>query len=367
MYRPKYQLKAVGWMAMAAVAAFLSGGCAQGDEPSSAGENQVMFGACINDDAESRAFVADKSNLNKTGFGVFASSTGNGDFNPDAAAGFTPDFMYNQEVLWKAGSSGGVDDGTWHYQPSKIWPASKLSFFAYAPYAADFGATGITGFTGTDASGSPKISFKMDSDVDRHIDLLYSDAEKTLNLNKAGHVQFRFMHALSRIGFRRIVETALDAGTTVTITGVKLKLPSIGVAGMLNLYTGAWESLTMAEMEYTLDTDDFISGRNVINKSSAKITRELTTNGKYLMIIPSHRVVPVEVIVNYDVVTVDANLSAGSIKTSNEVAGEFDFNFETGKAYWFTLRLGLNSVKIGTSISDWEDSDTGWVPVEKPR
>ena len=69
------------------------------------------------------------------GFGVFGFYTSNSDYDTNNS---TPNFMYNQKVVWDNGKS------VWNYEPVKYWPnefgdaaksddLDKLTFFAYAP------------------------------------------------------------------------------------------------------------------------------------------------------------------------------------------------------------------------------------------
>lgn len=82
----------------------------------------------------------------KGGFGVFAYQTGGTDYTAGQTT-FPPDFMYNQKV-----TGTDVAAPVWSYSPIKYWPndntaadnagakgetnTGKVSFFAYAPYAA---------------------------------------------------------------------------------------------------------------------------------------------------------------------------------------------------------------------------------------
>lgn len=366
MHRPKYHHKAR--IALAAIMAIMAGGCTQSDEPDperqpSGSGASVMFGAYVNGTSASRAYVADIEHLKKTGFGVFA-SRGDEDYNPDPSGSFTSDFMHNQEVVWKAADNGG---GTWTYDPVKSWPGSKLSFFAYAPFFSQSATTGITGVSAADSKGAPKVTFVMDGDVDRQTDLLYADTEKTLNLVNAGQVQFVFKHALSRISFKCASDLALDGSTTVTLNSVSLSSADLAVSGELNLATGAWENLRTEEKKYTIGKEDFIGGGKVITSADGTTASDLTTDGKYLMIIPSGTTVPVKLTVNYDVETIDPLLTGGKIKFTNELTGNTDFNFETGKSYCLTLRLGIKALDISVGVTEWDTSDNGWVPtpVEK--
>lgn len=342
---------------MAAVLAVLAlGGCSTTDVPEpGAGDGTVSFGAYVGSAVGSRAFVADIVAMKQTGFGVFASSTGDDDFDPDPSAGFTPGFMCNQLVRWA--SSG--DSGAWVYDPAKNWTSSKLSFFAYAPYYAGGGETGIVGVSGPQDAGSPKVSFRMDGDVDAQTDLLFADASSTVNMVKSGTVQFMFRHALSRIGFSCTVDDGIDPDTHVTLKGITLRSSGLAVAGDLDLCAGSWGNLVKGDKAYTLSVaeSDFTAGDGGIS----------VADGKYLMLIPSEGEVPVEITVDYDVATADNRLDGGGITVSNSRTIRFDQTFEIGKAYYFSLSISLNGVEVGVDVADWENTDSDWKPNENKQ
>ena len=368
MCKPKYHHKVNVWIAFAVLVALSMSSCTQGDDPDrgnslSGGDNSVMFGAYISNAIESRASVADVKYLKEKspGFGVFASQTGSAGFNPDVATGFTSDFMYNQKVAWKPAASGAPGVGTWFYEPEKLWPESNVSFLAYAPYAATFGETGITAIPGREISESPKLTFVVDGDVNKQVDLLYADAKKTANLT-GGEVQFRFKHALSRIGFKYAALEALNKTTRIRVTGLTLKSSEFGVSGKLDLFTGAWTDIEKAEKEYTLKDGDFKTSAVITDENGTEAT-VLTADDKYLMIIPSDET-SMEITVNYEVWVRDYNLDKQEITISNKTTARLKSKFETGKAYWLTLRIGLNAVEIVTDITDWDEYEEGWTPVE---
>lgn len=168
-------------MAFTAIAAISTVSCTQDEElfdnnsnVQEPGEGAVMFGTYLSTAPESRASVMDLPALKEKGFGVFGYYTGDVDYNT-VSPGHLPNFMYNQEVTWKGDDTDG---GMWQYTPVKYWPNNPLeevSFFAYAPYTDTFGATGITAITSNTTAGDPKLSFKMDLNVDNQVDLLYSN------------------------------------------------------------------------------------------------------------------------------------------------------------------------------------------------
>lgn len=123
------------------------------------------------------------------GFGVFGYYTDGGHYSDSS----TPNFMYNQKVLWNAGESA------WKYEPVKYWPneygntamadeIDRVSFFAYAPWTAVAPTTGIptnggagvnvdekniTAMTKNTATGDPIIKYVVDTDPNTSVDLLW--------------------------------------------------------------------------------------------------------------------------------------------------------------------------------------------------
>lgn len=94
------------------------------------------------------------STLPTARFGVFGYQTGSADYQPNA---FAANFMYNQQLKYDDATSGQPQRPGWVYSPVKYWPnqgdrnnafddpsntatgsgVQKLSFFAYAPFAAN--------------------------------------------------------------------------------------------------------------------------------------------------------------------------------------------------------------------------------------
>lgn len=380
-------------MAFTAIAAISTVSCTQDEElfdnnsnVQEPGEGAVMFGTYLSTAPESRASVMDLPALKEKGFGVFGYYTGDVDYNT-VSPGHLPNFMYNQEVTWKGDDTDG---GMWQYTPVKYWPNNPLeevSFFAYAPYTDTFGATGITAITSNTTAGDPKLSFKMDLNVDNQVDLLYSN--NAMDINKqtiAEKVNLRFKHALSRIAFKRVavinensVENgnedngnselskhgiALTANSTVVINSVSISSSQFGESGDLNLRTGEWENYKTGSLTYNLsaENNDFIN--STLTPDNATTVMNLTKDDKYLMVMPtpvidkySNEQIPVLVTVKFDVITEDPNLAGGQSKITSEVTAPFNFAFQAGKSYNFVLHIGLTSVKLDATVEDWIDND----------
>ncbi len=390
-------------MAFAAIAAFAMGSCTQEEDlsisngQSSYDGNAIMFGTYLGNAPETRATTMDLAALKASnGFGVYAYYTGKENYlkseGENAAPWETPNFMCNQQVSWTANK--------WIYDPIKYWPnnfGEKVSFFAYAPYfnkATDAAqAIGITGVSENNVTTDPKINFNMEQEIGKQIDLLY--AEPMLDLQKQlidEKVQFKFKHALSRIGFKRVAvvdevndnadggldkpddgtgKTLLDDKTTITIKQVVLKSAEFGTSGTLNLRTGAWEEVVEGEHTYSLFNNEDQSKTDLRNATltsdNATTVMQLNNDDKYLMIMP-HRNKTTNLIltVKYDVVTEDKNLYGGKSQITNEITSMFPFQFIAGKSYNFVLHIGLTSVKLDATETEW-DGNGGEVEINVPK
>lgn len=325
-------------------------------------DNAIEFGTYVGRDAQTRAHSVDIAKLAKDGgFGVYAYYTDNGDFNP---ASSTPNFMKNQNVT-------SADNGlTWTYDPVKYWPnevTDKLSFFAYAPWVET---------PTVDESGDPVLTFTVPEDVTNHKDLLVADASALKNLTKqttTGNVQFKFKHALSRVGFKveAVVDEVnnqgngdvdtdgqydieIDGETTVSVQEVEL-IGGFHTTAEINMNTSEWSGYSGTTASYSLSSvsGDFEAVANKVTHEK----QQLNTASEYMMIIP-HATMGVKVRVKYTVTTEDANLDGSESVVVNDITSEeFPFTFDQGKAYSFVLHLGLTSVKLSADVSGWDETD----------
>lgn len=182
--------------------------------------------------------------LRTTGFGVFACHTG---LHPYVSSDITANYMWNQNVTYD------TTDGIWDYTPLIYWPNAVdglypyVSFFAYAPYAANPG----TGATAADRcvvdmsrsveSGDPWLVYQLGGSVDdwqdHQVDLLYDFKPDQQEGNVPDRVNFQFRHALAQ------------AGDQITVTcSPELQLR------LLQAYTGTPVSIILdrVELVYTL-------------------------------------------------------------------------------------------------------------------
>lgn len=400
-------------MAFVAIATLSS--CSQQEEFFSGGtqspldENVVTFGTYLGQALQTRATSIGTEELKAgPGFGVFAYYTEEADFAENT---FIPDFMRNQKVAWNGSE--------WFYTPLKYWPSNddhKISFFAYAPYVAEADAVNnsITSLPemgtkledGTVTKPSdPVIGFTLNPDYKKQTDLLYNDAEFTTDVVKPTidqKVQFKFKHALSRVGFKAMViidevadkedgsvsgdgsnhkDISLGAGSTVTINSIAFKAKNVSKSGSLHLNTGKWDNLNPGELSYDFGEDDFIKGSNIFSGSASESTAaddgasDEGTGGKkspavklldeYLMLIPNKvnnrgiaEKANLEMAINYTIATDDENIAGGKIEFKQDMNVPFDFEFKQGEAYDFVIHIGLTSAKMDASVNDWGNTDT---------
>ncbi len=383
---------------LAAVAALVLSACAKVETVKVGSEDvPVVFGAYSGRNANittKAAPIANVANLASAGgFGVFAYYTGNTAY---ASADVEANFMWNQNVT-------STDSGaSWTYSPVKYWPnndsnttngsatwTDKVSFFAYAPFTAVTSANKTTGSTGatvgitkvtgnatTITTENPTITYVVATNPAQSIDFLYSDSA-TIDLQKqsvTGKVTFDFKHALTRLGFT--VEGVFDetsAGSNDVDSNTKIFIKSLSVTkaggvstgGTFDLKTKAWTpSGSFAPLA--------ISAANVPDalKTGAGVTTtavNLLNDGEYFMLLPDAAAANYEINIVYDVVTTDAWLKEGNSTITNNITKKASIKLEQGKAYTIALQLGMTTVKLAASVTDWTDgaADPIWLPINQ--
>ncbi|MBR1520665.1 MAG: hypothetical protein IJ635_05450 [Bacteroidaceae bacterium] len=304
------------WIALWALTIFAA--CSESNEVSTIPDDEpfaVSFAASTFGPTETtragKTGIITIDELKEAGFGVFAYATENADY----ANTFVPNFMYNQKVLWDA----TLPQPSWTYTPLKYWPngnatadnagatgtpGGKVSFFAYAPHVevtsgtgtvAD-ATTGIIALTANTAAGDPKITYVAPTtpNLDKTVDILWgvaaSDSYDAIdhpsnttlgmpltNLTKptvGEKVQFRFVHATSRLNLR--VQGAFDEiapNTNNVDANTRILVNSITVTaginkGQLNLCNNTanvptWEGIEGTEannISITKDDEFAVSG-----------------------------------------------------------------------------------------------------------
>ena len=354
-------------------------------------QEAIEFGTYLGHDVQSRGVVLDNTNFNQ--FGVFASYT-DGNWTPNSPI----NFMFNQVV--------NKSNGNWTYSPLKYWPADqsyKVSFFAYAPYAAS--ENGISLVTQKNGAGAPQILYTInDADLGKMADFV---ADVEINHSKEAkdesgidqvkeNVTFSLQHELTRVNIlAKLDRNAFGANDVANKTKVNIK--SVEFTGTEDLfaakgiYTFATENDKRGTWQTTSTQDgDTINLASILN---AQVDRELspytisgvsvgTTNAvplfetdEYLFLIPVAGVTglatagDVKMKIAYDIVTVDSAVNGGY--TATPAVKEISLPvgaLKQGYAYLYTLTFGLNEIVLSAEVSDWStaqpEEDVDWDDVD---
>ena len=315
----------------------------------------------------------------KSGFGVYCFYSDNTTYVTTPSNNFVPNFMWNQQVK---GNGDGANPTAWSYSPVKYWPneyvntvtdegIDRLTFFAYAPWVdatKDTGnvgseTEGITHISDYNDDGDPTLTYVIPASSANHVDVLYADKTNLVNLVKpAGNanVVFNFKHALTKVTFR--VQTfidgtnntallddegaAVDGQTTVTLTDLNFGGASIYPSGTLNIATGAWTPADAGTKTFT-----HTGLTQNVTKTKAAVTGVPT-----ITLIPNGSSATYNVNVIYTVETIDANLNGGKSTVTNNIKNTITLTLAPGKNNIIDLVLGLYTVKVSATVTDWEDA-----------
>lgn len=365
------KFKFFGMMAVAAMAV----SCSSDDVVQQVQEdNAIQFSTYIGNAAQSRGSVVGISEIKEEGkgFGVFAYYTGTtafADYAGDA------NFMNNQQVTW-----GG---SAWTYSPIKYWPNNNdelVSFFAYAPYDANYVV-----------SGEGKVTYEVPADVTLQRDLLWSRSNTT-DLKKQSledKVQFVFAHALAKIGLtvscaadveNDVAAGTIEANTKVIVDKIVFSAdnnvatagpapePTAGAfytKGVIDMNktsdvrygnTGLWDVTGAEKQMITLTAANFNPADLEYDAEDA--AARATADDSYMMIIPQDfSTGGLYVWIKYRVITEDAKLTGSKSEITNQICKQVAINFEQGKAYTLNLVLGLTEVKLDATVDEWDNQD----------
>ena len=308
----------------------------------------------------SRGAALTTTNLCQKGFGVFAYYTENKSWNSYKTSAGAPNFINNSKVT---SANNGT---TWGYSPVKYWPHNqndKVSFFAYAPYDS---AKTIAG---------TMIDFEVNQTVSQQIDLVWSKSATT-DLNKnTQKVNFKFQHALARIGFNlQASVTEISAAVTAKFTINRIILTSatdeVGTgdgpfyaSGTLDLYnTGdvaAWSNCS-DNNKYTLTSENFSEKNNtglLLSLDTKNGTMQINAEDSYVMVIPQDLSSGgFNVLVDYQV---DLIVKGSTYNTyENNCMGTVEIDLKSGNTYMINIIATLKDAKVekdNVDIIKWGD------------
>lgn len=366
------------------------------------------------------------TSLQTEGFGLFATYTDNAEYT--AATG--PNFMYNTKVstkdwtysplrYWPNETSTKNADG----KGATSEGVDRLSFFAYAPYVEATATTGavtentvgITALTANNVTTDPKVTYVVADDPSKSVDLLWgvvpagttkwsnvtgtdidiAEGKPYLNLIKPKtnqKVNLLFKHALAKLNlnvvgaFDAVTGGTKDAATKITVASVTIEGTGFKKTAVLNLNNTTaneplWEAvkdagdITLTVSDANLNSKIKDSGKDeaqtvdgVTETAQDLLNSDATSAQKAFMIIPSSATDnSLKVTIDYYVNTTDASLAKGYSRVENKITKTITgFAPEAGKNYTLLLSLGMTSVKVSATVSDWTTEDGSSTQVDLP-
>lgn len=341
------------FMGIAAMAALTLVSCSS-DDLNSLSDNSSKNEAISFDGYLGRSAVAvngtrgselTKEKLKTDGFGVF------GNYNSTGGQNFGSNLFENEQVTYSSTES------KWTYTNTKYWPTEGyINFLAYAPYADKT------------TLNNTSIDFTVVNNVAGQKDLLWANAkDQTKEKNSSPKkVEFKFAHALSRLGYSVKLKEAYS-GATITLKKITLA-GSATEPTKEAFYTKGTIDLSKTSSDANLWTISTPAEKQYFNWFSA--TQALSTtvynnpNTEYLFVIPqdfSQKTSGADelyVIVEY---TVELPLQTGTTgPMTTSVSKKLEKNFEQGHAYMINLTIGLTPIEFDAEVSKWDESDKGY-------
>lgn len=360
-------------------------------------DNAIQFGTYMGRDVQGRGEILTTNNL--ADFGVFAAYTGQTDW----ASSDDIDFMFNQEV---SKPDNATAETKWTYSPLKYWPTTqgdKISFFAYAPYEGKVNGA-IKVKTEKNGTGIPEIAYTINPDYlteaeDFVADVLYNQVkqqpEKTDNDGSDEIVTFSLNHELTRVS----IGAKLDRDAFVDndeANQTKINIKNIEFGGTSFPLEATYKFATENDVEgadgaavtIKRGTWTFADGAKnktlnigkLLNKTTPDLggydepgiqlendneAVPLFNDGQYLFLIPTNGEDglaadgDITITVEYDIVTIDSELSAGhSVTSATKKINLPEDALMQGKAYAYTLIFNLNEIVLKATVADWGKEDT---------
>lgn len=341
------------FMGIAAMAALTLVSCSS-DDLNSLSDNSSKHEAISFDGYLGRSAVAVNGSrgselaidkLKTDGFGVF------GNYNAKAGQDFGSNLFENEKVTF----SSSPEPAKWTYTNTKYWPTEgHIDFLAYAPYA------------NKTTLNNTSIDFTVSSTIADQKDLLWANAvNQTKEKNSSPKkVEFKFAHALSRLGYSVKLKEAYS-GATITLKKITLA-GSATEPTKEAFYTKGTIDLSKTSSDANLWTISTPAEKQYFNWFSA--TQALSTTvynnpkTEYLFVIPqdfSQKTSGADelyVIVEY---TVELPLQTGTTEPmTTSVSKKLEKNFEQGHAYMINLTIGLTPIEFDADVTTWGNDNS---------
>ena len=382
------------FIGLIACAALTMTGCSNDEinaPQQSQGNNAIEFSTYLGRNAQgSRGTETNDASIKNEengGFGVLAYYTEQTNFTDTNK----PNFMWNQKVTF---------NGTnWEYTPIKYWPTKvgdKVSFFAYAPYAAGDNKKGIV-LSANNVTGTPTATITLPDNPADAIDFVAAvQMNKTHDNSESAknNVSFILKHEMTRVKVQAKLDKSVYSDTDAkhkTFVVIKnVKFNDKGQFYKSGKYTfstddskrGTWATTANAST-YTLDLNGVLNTELIKAEGAKKETdsgdyktgvqglklvdttaKDLFKNSEYLFLIPVSANNgdgltdgKATATIEYDIVTEDSKLVAGysctsATKTVKLPAG----TLQQGMYYNYTFIINLDEIVLDATVEKWDET-----------
>ena len=344
--------------------------------------------------------------LRNVGFGVFAT------FNVSGGS-TTWNFMDNQQVRYN-GAWTYSPVKYWPNMENGSYP--EVDFYAYAPYVPykkpdeKVVEDATYGIVKLPTDGNPVIEYVVPDDPSKCVDLLYGVAAKDYNaaeymgnlnnnvnlgespirlskLLAGDKVEWEFKHALTKFGVTvdAVIDDVrtgnngmgvLDPNTRILIESVTIGGLELYKKGKLNLEAGTsgpnWDEVDekftgdeqiATNLKYTDPNnsswtfDDLPLGVTSTTQYLYSSENYSQDNAHMLIYSGSPDASTVNVKIKYHVITKDVNMANDYTDMVCETSQDVSLSFGAGYKTMLHLHLGLTSVKMDATITDWDSSE----------
>lgn len=354
--------------------------------------NAIEFGTYLGRNPQTRG--AELTTANIANFGIMAAYTGQGDFvgvaGTDPVTVASPmNFMYNQLVTG-TGSS-------WSYTPVKYWPTTiddKISFFAYAPHSST--ATSVLSLPASSTPGTPTVTYTVPADPTAMVDFVAGvvmNRKRTLTSTETDKVNFSLKHELTRVAFQAKVnkdvfktdddahKTKINIKSATFDADAKFYSKGVYTFATVNSNRGTWapETPITYSIANILNTSEATnmggyteSGILLSGTDPVSLFTPVTAAASYLFLIPPQGATgldesnEVSITFEYDIVTVDGNLSEGhSVTPAKKTVKLPAGTLKQGVAYNYTFTFNVDEVVVTATVDPWDTSAiTPDIPVD---
>lgn len=279
--------------------------------------------------------------------------------------------------VWGTANNVPVYNGNTVSRANGDWECEKVQY--WVPDAS-YKFTAVVGaeVTDKDSHGMPVT---LTYDTESQMDMCYAKATATGKKSNNTKVNFKFSHALARLGFTMsasVAETAITTGVKARFKVTKITLlPADGGEGPfyssaefdVSDNNGGWDTsdseksagIELGESSFSNDNNNGL----ILSQSENKDSLLVNADDKYVMLIPQNLSADgFKVSIEYEVTLLEKNKESGAYdmvynQYVNHGSGIVKLNLEQNRTYMIKFNIGLEEANVDSHISmtEWVEND----------